>query len=122
MFRCLLRAHSLKELTDLRREHTDMALQRLCNFTWILMSAGRGGATLPFRLSVQLPIAELCNAALGLRDAWNHDVLLRTIHRCVSNARLGCGSILRCCRGMHIVEIAEWITEFGSRAIRRCSP
>jgi hypothetical protein len=35
----------------------------------------------------------------------------------VSNARLGRGSILRFPRGKHIVEIAEWITDFGSLAM-----
>ena len=60
MFRCLLRAHTLKEVTGLLHERTDVALHRLHDANPAGGDAGsRGGPTLPFCLSVQLPVAQL---------------------------------------------------------------
>jgi hypothetical protein len=76
--RCLLGAHILQEVTELHHDRTDVALDRLRDAN----PAGRdgssgGGSALPVSLSMQLSVADLRDAALGVRDAWNHGVLLR---------------------------------------------
>jgi hypothetical protein len=60
-------------------EHGDATLQRLRNSPSVFLSAARAGQTLPLGLHVQLPVAQLLDAALGVRDTWNHGVLLRAI-------------------------------------------
>ena len=69
-------AQVVQEVTAPLHEHGDATLQRLRNSTPIFLGAGRGGQTLPFGLHVQLPVAQLLDAALGVSDAWNHGVLL----------------------------------------------
>jgi hypothetical protein len=81
-----------------------------------------GGLALPVGLSMQRSVAELRDAALGVRDAWNHGVLPFRLPVSICGALVEHGSILRVRRGEHIVEIAECITEFGLRTMRCCSP
>ena len=66
MFRSLPPAPILQEVTGPLHERTDMALHRLHDAHPAGANRGsRGGPALPFSLSVQLPVAELSDAAIG---------------------------------------------------------
>ena len=114
MFRCLPCAHRVQELTGLRHERADATLQRLRHASPIDLDAGRGDQTLPCYLSMQLSVLGLLDAALGVCDAWNHGLLLfAPTPTTIFVARVEQGHILRVGDSPRIVEIAEWITEFG---------
>ncbi len=72
----------MQEVTAPLHETGKATLQRLRNATPNFLGAGRGSQTLPRGLSVQLSVAQLRDAALGVSDARNHGVLLRAIDRC----------------------------------------
>src|SRR5918998_2619848 len=75
-------AQAVQEVMAPLHEHGNATLQRLRNSPPIFLGPSRGGETLPFSPSMQLPVAQLLDAALGVRDAWNHGVLLRAIDPC----------------------------------------
>jgi hypothetical protein len=123
VFRSLLRAHTCQDSAGPLHERTDMATHRLHDASPVGGDgSGVSGLALPFGLSMQLSVAELRDAALGVRDAWNHGVLPFRSPVSICGALVEHGSILRVRRGEHIVEIAECITEFGLRTMRCCSP
>jgi hypothetical protein len=118
VFRSLLRAHTCQDSAGPLHERTDMATHRLHDASPVGGDgSGVSGLALPFGLSMQLSVAELRDAALGVRDAWNHGVLHFRSPVSICGALVEHGPILRVRRGEHIVEIAEWITEFCSRAM-----
>jgi hypothetical protein len=66
---------------------------------------------LPFGMGLHVAGTELGNAALGVRESWNHDVSLRQLLVSGRVALVERGAILRFWSGQRIVEIAEGITE-----------
>ena len=123
MFRRLRRAHTCQDPAGPPHERTDVALDRLHDAN---PAGGDGsgvsGSALPFGLGMQRSVADLRDAALGVRDAWNHGVLPCRSPVSIGGALVEHGSIMRVRRGEHIVEIAESITEFGLRTMRCGSP
>ena len=83
VFRPLLPGHNVQDPTGVLRECADVAMHGLYETNPAGVDRGNlSGPALPCCFSMKLPVAKLRDAALGLCDAWNHDVLLRAVHRC----------------------------------------
>jgi hypothetical protein len=78
--------------------------------------------SLPFGMSLHVAGTELGNAALGVRESWNHDFSLSAMPRLGLRGAIERGPIVRLRIGQRIVEIAEPITEFVSWGRRGSSP
>jgi hypothetical protein len=83
VFRPFLRGHIFQDPMGLLYECADVATHRFHHANPVGVDRGSmNGLALPSSLGLQLLGAGLRDAALGVSDAWNHDVLLRAIHRC----------------------------------------